>query len=202
MEGQRNPEGAVERVPELEVTDGWYKLRAEVDAPLARAIRRGIIRVGRKIGVVDAKVCNSSARILSLIDSIQLVSERKEPSEILEAYNNIKLGLSGNSTHLAPWHAKFGFRRCATVCNLSSLTSDGGNIAMMNLRIEKVCPPSYHSSEYLKNAIQVYPIAYLEFIQGEDGKRRRIGPMGEKEEMSARDAWQVGGSGLVVEDPH
>ena len=59
MEGQRNPEGAVERVPELEVTDGWYKLRAEVDAPLARAIRRGIIRVGRKIGVVDAKVCNS-----------------------------------------------------------------------------------------------------------------------------------------------
>lgn len=41
--------------------------------------------------------------------------------------------------------------------------------------------------------IQVYPVAYLEFIQGEDGKRRRIGPMGEKEEMSVRDAWQVGG---------
>lgn len=40
----------------MEVTDGWYKLRAEVDAPLARAIRRGIVRAGRKIGVVDAKV--------------------------------------------------------------------------------------------------------------------------------------------------
>lgn len=35
-------------------------------------------------------------------------------------------------------------------------------------------------------------MAYLEFIQGEDGKRKRIGPMGEKEEMGAKDTWQVG----------
>ncbi|KAF9644663.1 hypothetical protein BDM02DRAFT_3190371 [Thelephora ganbajun] len=158
MEGQRNPDGTVEDVPELELTDGWYKLRAEVDAPLTRAIRRGAIRVGRKIGVVDAK----------------LVSDRKEPSEILEAYDSVKLSLSGNSTHLAPWHAKLGFRRCASVCTLNSLTSDGGNIAMMKHHIEKV-----------------YPVAYLEFVQEEDGKRRRIGPMGEKEEMAARDAWQA-----------
>jgi hypothetical protein len=41
------------------------------------------------------------------------------------------------------------------------------------------------------NRIQVYPVAYLEFVE-EDGKRRRIGPMGEKEEMAARDAWLVG----------
>lgn len=58
-EGQRNPDGTVEGVPELEITDGWYRLRAEVDAPLARAIRRGVIRAGRKIGVVDAKVHSS-----------------------------------------------------------------------------------------------------------------------------------------------
>jgi len=56
MEGQRNSDGSVEDLPELEITDGWYKLRAEVDAPLIRAIRKGVIRVGRKIGVVDAKV--------------------------------------------------------------------------------------------------------------------------------------------------
>jgi breast cancer 2 susceptibility protein len=42
--------------PELEVTDGWYRLRAQVDAPLARAVRRGAICVGRKIGVVGARV--------------------------------------------------------------------------------------------------------------------------------------------------
>lgn len=39
--------------------------------------------------------------------------------------------------------------------------------------------------------MKVYPVAYLEFVQDEDG-RRRIGPMGEKEEVAARDAWQVG----------
>jgi hypothetical protein len=46
----------------------------------------------------------------------------------------------------------------------------------------------------------VYPVAYLEFVQGEDGKRTRIGPMGEKEEMAARDAWQVDEYNFIVED--
>lgn len=125
----------------------------------------------------------------------QLVTDRKEPSEILEAYDNVKLGLSGNSAHLVPWHAKLGFRRCASVCTLSSLTPDGGNIAMMKLCIEKVCSISVTvAKSFCKYSIQVYPIAYLEFIQGEDGKRMRIGPMGEKEEMTARDVWQVGTS--------
>jgi hypothetical protein len=57
------PEGAtddsppIESHPELEVTDGWYRLRAQVDQPLARAIRRGIIQVGRKIAISGARVC-------------------------------------------------------------------------------------------------------------------------------------------------
>lgn len=42
--------------PELEVTDGWYRLRAKIDAPMSRAVKRGIIRVGRKIGVAGARV--------------------------------------------------------------------------------------------------------------------------------------------------
>ena len=42
--------------PELEVTDGWYKLRAKVDQVLARAVKRGVLRVGRKIGAIGARV--------------------------------------------------------------------------------------------------------------------------------------------------
>ncbi len=46
----------IEPHPELEITDGWYRLRAQVDLPLARAVRRGILRVGGKIGVAGARV--------------------------------------------------------------------------------------------------------------------------------------------------
>lgn len=46
--------------PQLEVTDGWYRMRVEVDEALARAVRRRVIRVGRKIAVVDARVCGPS----------------------------------------------------------------------------------------------------------------------------------------------
>lgn len=58
----------VEDVPELEITDGWYRLRVEVDGPLARAIRKGVIRAGRKIGVVDAKVRDSVGCTLRCAD--------------------------------------------------------------------------------------------------------------------------------------
>lgn len=44
-------------LPELEVTDGWYRLRALIDQPLARALRKGKLRQGQKIIVVGASVC-------------------------------------------------------------------------------------------------------------------------------------------------
>ncbi len=48
--------------PELEITDGWYLLRAKVDLPLARAVRRGLIRVGTKLAVSGARVSISLGR--------------------------------------------------------------------------------------------------------------------------------------------
>ena len=51
----------IETYPELEVTDGWYRLRAQVDLGMVKAVRRGIIRVGRKIGVAGARVCIPSS---------------------------------------------------------------------------------------------------------------------------------------------
>ncbi len=54
-EGGRRADG-IDRVPELELTDGWYRLRASVDPPMARAIGRGVIRIGRKLGVAAARV--------------------------------------------------------------------------------------------------------------------------------------------------
>ena len=42
--------------PELEVTDGWYRLKAQIDLPMARAVRKGIIRIGRKFSIAGARV--------------------------------------------------------------------------------------------------------------------------------------------------
>ena len=45
-------------IPDLEVTDGWYRLRAQIDDALARAVKKGAIRIGRKIAVTYCRVCS------------------------------------------------------------------------------------------------------------------------------------------------
>ena len=40
----------------LQLTDGWYKIRAELDAPLRRAVERRKIRIGHKLAIACAKV--------------------------------------------------------------------------------------------------------------------------------------------------
>lgn len=42
--------------PYLELTDGWYRIRAAVDDSMARAITKGRITVGRKLSLSGAKV--------------------------------------------------------------------------------------------------------------------------------------------------
>ncbi|KAJ7193302.1 hypothetical protein GGX14DRAFT_505977 [Mycena pura] len=147
----------IPRHPELEVTDGWYRLRAQVDAPLARAVRRGVIRIGRKIGVVGAR----------------LSSERKDPQEVLEAYNSTRLVLSGNSSHLVPWYAKLGFQIRPWVATMHSLTADGGVVAAMDVVLLKVCP-----------------IAFLEFVEDENGEKHREGPWNEHDEAREHEKWK------------
>ncbi|KAF7436471.1 hypothetical protein PC9H_003304 [Pleurotus ostreatus] len=148
---------SAEPCPELEVTDGWYRLRARVDEPLARAIRAGTIRVGRKLAVAGAR----------------LSSERKDPMEILEAYNSVQLVLSGNSSHLAPWHAKLGFQRGPFVSTLNSLTHDGGVVSVMDVVV-----------------IKMYPIAYIEFLENEAGEKSREGPRTESQEAAVMEKWK------------
>ena len=42
--------------PEFVLTDGWYKVCAKTDQPLARAAQKGKIRVGCKLGIIGAQV--------------------------------------------------------------------------------------------------------------------------------------------------
>ena len=79
----------IEPHPELEVTDGWYRLRAQVDAPIARAVRRGIIRIGRKISVAGAKVCLPSS--LNQADTTFPTSAILRKKRALGSFGSIQL---------------------------------------------------------------------------------------------------------------
>ncbi|KAF8514762.1 hypothetical protein JB92DRAFT_2917724 [Gautieria morchelliformis] len=142
--------------PELEVTDGWYRLRATVDEALARAARNKVLRIGRKIACSGAK----------------LDSSKKDPMEVLDAYGSVQLILSGNSTHLAPWHAKLGFQNTPFVATLRSLTSDGGVVSLVDVIITKT-----------------FSVGFLEFITTENGETIREGPRTEKDEAIEEDSW-------------
>lgn len=49
LEQTKLPDGRLsDPVAELELTDGWYLIRAQIDAPLVRAINKGTIKIGRK----------------------------------------------------------------------------------------------------------------------------------------------------------
>ncbi|KAI9444587.1 hypothetical protein H4582DRAFT_2070318 [Lactarius indigo] len=141
--------------PTLELTDGWYRLRARVDEILARAVRRGVIRVGRKIAISGASIPRDV-----------------EPCEVLEAYDRVELAITGNGTHLAPWHAKLGFQPYPAIATLNSISPDGGMIPCLELIVTKV-----------------YPIAFIEFQKDDDGRVTREGPRREKDELAVHDAW-------------
>jgi breast cancer 2 susceptibility protein len=50
--------------PYLELTDGWYRINAEVDECLARAIDKGKIRVGRKLAMSGSRVSRGQALLM------------------------------------------------------------------------------------------------------------------------------------------
>ena len=80
----------IEPYPELEVTDGWYRLRAQVDLSMARAVRRGVICVGRKIGVAGARArIPSKPWFLNLTDMISTPSFQQRKRTLLRSWKRI-----------------------------------------------------------------------------------------------------------------
>lgn len=55
---RRGEDGKVveEACAEIDVSDGWYRVKAQVDAPIARAILKGTIKSGTKIAMSGARV--------------------------------------------------------------------------------------------------------------------------------------------------
>ncbi|NXM77514.1 BRCA2 protein, partial [Serilophus lunatus] len=109
----------------IEVTDGWYGIRALLDPPLKAFLDRRRLAVGQKIIVHGAELVGS-----------------QNGCAPLEAPDSLMLKISANSTRCARWHAKLGFHRDPRPfpLPLSSLYSEGGAVGCVDVVIQRTYP--------------------------------------------------------------
>ncbi|XP_075583775.1 breast cancer type 2 susceptibility protein [Pelecanus crispus] len=109
----------------IEVTDGWYGIRALLDPPLKAFLHRRRLNVGQKIIVHGAELVGS-----------------QNGCTPLEAPDSLMLKISANSTRCARWHAKLGFHRDPRPfpLPLSSLYSEGGAVGCIDIVIQRTYP--------------------------------------------------------------
>ncbi|NWR60112.1 BRCA2 protein, partial [Bucorvus abyssinicus] len=109
----------------IEVTDGWYGIRALLDPPLKAFLHRRRLTVGQKIIVHGAELVGC-----------------QNGCTPLEAPDSLMLKISANSTRCARWHAKLGFHRDPRPfpLPLSSLYSEGGAVGCIDVVIQRTYP--------------------------------------------------------------
>ncbi|NWS93756.1 BRCA2 protein, partial [Mionectes macconnelli] len=109
----------------IEVTDGWYGIRALLDPPLKAFLDRRRLTVGQKIIVHGAELVGS-----------------QNGCTPLEAPDSLMLKISANSTRCARWHAKLGFHQDPRPfpLPLSSLYSQGGAVGCIDVVIQRTYP--------------------------------------------------------------
>ncbi|KAN0059845.1 hypothetical protein ACQY0O_008419 [Thecaphora frezii] len=151
------PGSAPRREVTLELSDGWYRIRADLDAPLSDAASRGRIRVGQKLAIAGAKLQSSG-----------------DGTEVLDALLTSTLSLCGNSVSLARWDARLGFSRQPFFASLRSLTPEGGVVAAMDVFITKVFPLAYIDADANLKAGQAAPRGEAEEHEAREAWLRRL----------------------------
>ncbi|XP_035682318.1 uncharacterized protein LOC118419819 isoform X2 [Branchiostoma floridae] len=109
----------------VELTDGWYGIRAALDPPLARLVESKRIYVGQKLCVSGAELVGS-----------------QDACSPLEAPANLVLKLSANATRRARWDAKLGFHSNPQPfpIRLGSLCPDGGMVGCVDVTVLRSYP--------------------------------------------------------------
>uniref|UniRef100_A0A8C3FBP0 BRCA2 DNA repair associated n=1 Tax=Chrysemys picta bellii TaxID=8478 RepID=A0A8C3FBP0_CHRPI len=113
------------RAAVIEVTDGWYGVRALLDPPLQALLHGRRLIVGQKIIVHGAELVGS-----------------QDACTPLETPDSLMLKISANSTRRARWHAKLGFHQDPRPfpLPLSSLFSEGGTVGCIDIVIQRAYP--------------------------------------------------------------
>ncbi|XP_061484411.1 breast cancer type 2 susceptibility protein isoform X2 [Rhineura floridana] len=109
----------------VEVTDGWYGIKAVLDPPLQSLLYRKRLTVGQKIVVHGAELVGS-----------------QDASTPLEAPESLMLKISSNGTRRARWYAKLGYHRDPRPFSLplASLLGNGGTVGCIDVVIQRVYP--------------------------------------------------------------
>ncbi|CAH7276384.1 Brca2 [Phodopus roborovskii] len=109
----------------VELTDGWYAVKAQLDPPLVALVKSGRLTVGQKIITYGAELVGSP-----------------DACTPLEALDSLRLKISANSTRPARWHSKLGFFHDPRPfpLPLSSLFSDGGSVGCVDVIVQRVYP--------------------------------------------------------------
>ncbi|XP_073439287.1 breast cancer type 2 susceptibility protein isoform X2 [Dendrobates tinctorius] len=109
----------------IEVTDGWYGIKAILDPALTSLLRNSRMFIGQKIIVQGAELVGSD-----------------NACSPLEAPESLMLKIAGNSTRPARWHAKLGYYRDPRpfcLC-LSSLLTEGGVVGCVDVLLQRIYP--------------------------------------------------------------
>ncbi|KAL7412511.1 BRCA2, oligonucleotide/oligosaccharide-binding, domain 1-domain-containing protein, partial [Mrakia frigida] len=124
--GARDAPPAGTMLAAMELTDGWYRIKATSDTVLSSAVTRGKLRVGCKIGLSGVRL-----------------DAKEGGTPVLKALDSSSLTLTANTTSLLPWDTKLGFHPRPFIACLSSLSAEGGLVPVMDIVVEKCFPLAF-----------------------------------------------------------
>ncbi|KAM4701523.1 breast cancer type 2 susceptibility protein [Discoglossus pictus] len=168
----------------IEVTDGWYSIKALLDPALTALLRRGRMFIGQKIIVHGAELTGS-----------------EDACTPLEAPESIMLKIAANSTRPACWYTRLGYFHDPRpyYLPLSSLFSEGGIVGCVDVVIQRIYPMQWmekmanglyifrndraeekeaekYSVKHQKNLEALFVKIQAEFEQQEASNRKKKGP--------------------------
>jgi breast cancer 2 susceptibility protein len=156
----------------LELSDGWYFIKAELDQKLTTYVRNNLIRVGNKLLVSNAQLVGNGDGV--------------DPLDEGDNANKSVLQLTANATRLAKWNAKLGFVNASysrapkgrlLVKRLSDVVVGGGNLPAIRLFVQRVYTLLYYEKsecDFLDPAAASSTRKPVLSEQEEDKKRRKF----------------------------
>jgi hypothetical protein len=123
----------------VELSDGWYPIKASFDSYLAGYFNKNKIKIGDKLAIFSAELINCP----------------KDGCPPLEAPQELYLKLSVNSTRKAKWFAKLGFLKHQRPLAVRIDTiKPNSNVGAIDVLVERVYPILYY--EKMPDGNKVY----------------------------------------------